>query len=114
MTPTHILCFMKLQVYSLKVELDYNRTNEKIALFSHTSLLFVSLTKRFPPKTYGLGRKSYVVLPPYNLIHNLLLFAGSASEINPRGLNAFMPHQVCKQRDVVVFLKEVLGKTMSE
>lgn len=54
------------------------------------------------------------MLPSHNSIHERLLFAGSSAQIDTGGFYAFVSHQVCKQRNVILTFQEVLGVTMSE
>ena len=52
--------------------------------------------------------------PCYDLINNLLLFGTATPQINASGLNAFMSHQVSKQRNIVELLQKILGKAMAK
>ena len=63
---------------------------------------------RSPRKSEG------IVLPCDNLIYNFLLLAGCLAQVYARRFNAFMPHKVGKQGNVVIFFKEVLCKTMAK
>lgn len=53
-------------------------------------------------------------LPCYDFIDNFLLFACSLPQINSCCFNAFVSHKVSKQRYVVILVKKILCKTVSE
>ena len=53
-------------------------------------------------------------LPSDNLIHNFLLLQATSSQIDTCRFDAFMPHKVCKQGNVVELFQEILGITMAE
>lgn len=53
-------------------------------------------------------------LPVDYLVNYGLLFGSGASEVDARGLDAFMPHEVGKESKVVEALKKVLGKSVTE
>lgn len=53
-------------------------------------------------------------LPCDNLVNNLLLLRCSSSKVDSCCFYALMPHKVGKEGDVVVFLQEVFGKTVTE
>ena len=43
-----------------------------------------------------------------------MLFGGGTTEVDARGLDAFVTHEVCKQCEIVEAIEEVFGKTMSK
>lgn len=51
-------------------------------------------------------------LPVYNFIHDCPLFGCCATQIDARGLDAFVPHQVGKQCNIIEAVKKILCKTM--
>ena len=53
-------------------------------------------------------------LPCYDFVHNRLLFAGCATQINPRGFDALMSHEVGKERDVVELIQKVFGEAVTK
>ena len=53
-------------------------------------------------------------LPRHDFIHERLLLTGSAPEIDAGCLDAFVPHQVSQERDVIILLKKVFGIAMPE
>ena len=53
-------------------------------------------------------------LPGYHFVNNLLLLNAASSQIDTCRFDAFMPHKVCKQGNVVELLQEILGITMAE
>lgn len=53
-------------------------------------------------------------LPVYDLINDGLLLGRCFAEINAGGFNAFMPHKVGEECDVVATLQEALCKAMAE
>ena len=53
-------------------------------------------------------------LPCHDFINKSLLFTGSTPEIDAGCLDAFVPHQVSQECDVVVLFKKVLGITVPE
>ena len=54
------------------------------------------------------------ILPSDNLIYYFLLLQATSSQIDTCRFDAFMPHKVCKQGNVVELLQEILGITMAE
>ena len=53
-------------------------------------------------------------LPVYNLIYDCPLFGCRATQIYARGLDAFVPHQIGKQCNIIEAVKEILCKTVAE
>ena len=53
-------------------------------------------------------------LPVYDIIYQSSLFACCFAQINSRRFNAFMPHQVCKKRNVTAPLQKTFCKSMPE
>ena len=53
-------------------------------------------------------------LPCDNSINNGALLCAGATKVNARRLNAFMSHEVGKERYVIELLQKVLGKPMTE
>ena len=53
-------------------------------------------------------------LPVDDFINNGLLFGGGTTEVDARGLYAFVAHEVSQQGEIVETVKEVLGETMAE
>ena len=53
-------------------------------------------------------------LPVDYLVNYGLLFGSGATEVDARGLDAFMSHKVSEKSEVVEAAKEVLGKAMTE
>lgn len=43
-----------------------------------------------------------------------MLFRGSFSQIDPRGLNTFMSHKIGKKGDIVTLVQKTLRKPMAE
>lgn len=58
--------------------------------------------------------KAAFTLPCNNLIYDGFLFTGGSPKIDTGGLNTFVPHQVGKQSDIIVLLKEILCIPMPE
>ena len=52
--------------------------------------------------------------PIYNLVHNLLLFTSSSSQIDASSFNTFMSHKIGKQRYIIETLKKIFSKTVTE
>ena len=60
------------------------------------------------------GNPQVNLLPGDDFIHYLLLFQSAFPEVNPGGFYAFVSHQVCKEGYIIVFIKKIFGKTVSE
>ena len=58
--------------------------------------------------------RAAVLLPCYNFIYKSLLFTGSSTEINAGRFNAFMPHQIGKQSNIIILFKKILCISMAE
>lgn len=43
-----------------------------------------------------------------------MLLSGGTAQIDARGFNTFVSHEVSKESEIVVAVKEVLGEAMSE
>ena len=56
----------------------------------------------------------FLYLPCHDFINYLSLLGSGAAEIDTCGFNAFVPHEVGKQGDVIELVEEVLGKAMAE
>ena len=54
------------------------------------------------------------VLPVYDLINDGSLLGRGFAEINAGGFNAFVPHKVGEECDVIAALQEALCKAMAE
>ena len=54
------------------------------------------------------------LLPVYDLINDGSLLGRSFAEINAGGFNAFMPHKVGEECDIIAALQEALCKAMAE
>lgn len=54
------------------------------------------------------------VLPVDHVIHNRPLFRGRLAEIDARGLDAFMSHEIGKKSNIVAALQKALCETVSE
>ena len=54
------------------------------------------------------------VLPVDHVIHNRPLFRGRLAEIDARGLDAFMPHEIGKKSNIVAALQKALCETVPE
>ena len=54
------------------------------------------------------------LLPVYDLVNDGSLFSRGFAEINAGGFNAFMPHKVGEESDVIAALQEALCKAMAE
>lgn len=68
----------------------------------------------FLDKSAAFIMRAAVLLPCYNFIYKSLLFAGSSTEINAGRFNAFMPHQIGKQSNIIILFKKILCITMAE
>ena len=51
-------------------------------------------------------------LPFHHLINYLLLFCGGSAEVDAGCFDAFVPHEVCQERNIVVLIKEIFGISM--
>lgn len=56
----------------------------------------------------------YTLLPVDYLINNVPLLSAGFSQIDSCCLNAFMPHQISKHREVVVAFQKAFGKAMAK
>ena len=54
------------------------------------------------------------LLPVYDLIHNSSLFGRGFAEVYAGRFNAFMPHKVGEECDVIAALQKALCKAMTE
>ena len=55
-----------------------------------------------------------VELPIDDFVNYGLLFGSGTAEIDARGLDAFMPHEVCEQSEIIEAVEKVLGEAMTE
>lgn len=53
-------------------------------------------------------------LPVDDFVNYGLLFGGGTTEIDTRGLYAFVAHKVSQQCEIVETVEKVLGETMAE
>lgn len=54
-----------------------------------------------------------MLLPCCNLIYKCLLFAGGSVKIYTGSLDAFMPHKISKQSNIIIFFKKILSIEMT-
>ena len=57
---------------------------------------------------------SQLYLPYNHLVYDCLLFCTSSTEIYACGLYTLVPHQIRKQRDIVILFKKVLSKSVAK
>ena len=57
---------------------------------------------------------SQLYLPYNHLIYDDLLLCTSSTEIYACGLYTLVPHQIRKQRDIVILFKKVLSKSVAK
>jgi len=55
-----------------------------------------------------------VSLPDNKCINKIMLFRGSFSQIDPRGLYTFMPHEIGEKGDIVTLVQKTFRKSMAE
>ena len=58
--------------------------------------------------------RAAVLLPSYNFVYKSLLFTGGATQIYTGGFDAFMPHKVSKQSNIIVLFKKILCIAVAE
>ena len=81
---------------------------EIVEFTSFSISLVIRLKTRTPQKSCPY------FLPRYNRINNVLLLAGSFSKVNAGSFNAFMPHKVGEECNVIATLQEALCEAMAE
>lgn len=52
------------------------------------------------------------LLPVYDCINNFSLFCSCFSEVNTGGFDAFMTHEIGKERYIITAIKKTLSKPM--
>ena len=57
-----------------------------------------------------VSANGYEGLPVHNLVHHLPLLTAGLLEIDTGGLNATVAQEICKQGNILIFLKKILGK----